>query len=297
MTTKKHTQTATPGDLSTQAMLVKLQISRWGAKRNDGDVAEEVAKMKHSDAQLGRFTKQLLKSDALTAYKRKARECRRFHRLMTLPWDEGVGLLPAELYFKYTETISEKRREAEQYIEEFVTEYTAQWDNKLAGYKKSLGDLFNEADYPEPKDVRKKFGIRIRTYQIQDPNDFRVKMSGNTASGIKKQMQDDFSQDMTVAIRAPIIRLHECLTKVQGKLKNGEAIFRDSLIGNVRELVEILPALNVLNDPEINKLIKQTEKDICSVHDIKALRTDATYRHEVAKSAASILKSMKGYVS
>ena len=69
------------------------------------------------------------------------------------------------------------------------------------------------------------------------------------------------------------------------------------MIGTVQELVEILPSLNVLNDPKIAAMIKQTEKEICSVSDVKALRNDPKYRKEVAKSADAILKSMKGYVS
>ena len=54
-TTGSTKTTSTPGDLSTRAMLVRLRINRWGAKRNDSDVAMEVAKSKNSDEeQIGR---------------------------------------------------------------------------------------------------------------------------------------------------------------------------------------------------------------------------------------------------
>jgi hypothetical protein len=291
------TDQATPDDISSRAMLVKLKIRRWGAKRNDSGIAQEVADMKHSDAELGKFTKHLLKSDALNTYRKTSRECRRIHRYMTLPWDDGVGLLPADLYFKYSEAISEKRREAETFIDEFVKEYTVQWKAGLKDYRKSLGDMFNEGDYPDPSQVRSKFGIDIRTYPIQDPNDFRVKMSGEESKNLKKQMMSDFRSDLQEAVRIPVLRLHEVLEKVKEKLTVGDAVFRDSLIENVRELVEVLPSLNVLNDPALTKLIKQTEKDICSVSDVAALRQDPKYRQEVAKSADAILKGMKSYMS
>lgn len=295
MSTKQPT--TTPSDLSTRALLVKLKIRRWGAKRNDDGIAQEVAELKHSDAALGKFTKHLLKSDALNSYRRSARKCRKIHKYLTLPWDEGVGLLPAENYFKYTEAIGEERRMAEKHIAEFVAEYTTQWKNGLANYRTSLGDMFDEGDYPEPKHVAAKFGIDIRTHQIQDPNDFRVKMSGDVSKDLKKKMLTDFHHDLQEAVRTPILRLYECLEKIKARLSKGETIFRDSLIGNVQELVEVLPSLNVLNDPQIDQIIRQTKGDICSVHDIKALRKDPKYREEVAKSADTILKSMKGYVS
>jgi len=296
---KRTTQSATasPGDLSTRAMLVRLRINRWGAKVNDNAVAMEVAKSKHANEELWKATKTLLKSDALDTFRKLGRKCRKLHKYYTLPWEEGVGLLPADMYFKYTEVIGEKQREAMKAADEFVAEYKTQWNNGLGDYRKGLGDSFNADDYPEPNRIRTKFGIHIRTSTIQDPNDFRVKMSADTSEDLKKQMFSDFQDNMKDALRSPIMRLFEQLKHVQEKLRDNDAVFRDSLIGNVQELVEILPSLNVLNDPKIAAMIKQTEKEICSVSDIKALRSDPKYRKEVAKSADAILKSMKGYVS
>ena len=294
---KQTTTSATPSDLSTRAMLVRLRINRWGAKRNDSEVAMEVAKSKNSDEELGMFTKKLLKSDALDTFRKLSRRCRKLHRYYTLPWDEGVGLLPADMYFKYTEVIGEKQREAMKAADEFVAEYKTQWNNGLGDYRKGLGDMFNADDYPEPNKVRAKFGIHIRTSTIQDPNDFRVKMSADVSGDLKKKMFSDFQDNMKDALQSPIIRLYEQLKHVQEKLRDNDAVFRDSLIGNVQKLVDILPSLNVLNDPKVAAMIKQTDKEICSVSDITALRNDPQYRKEVAKSADAILKSMKGYVN
>ena len=288
---------ATPSDLSTRAMLVRLRINRWGAKVNDSEVAMEVAKNKHANEELWKATKTLLKSDALDTFRKLGRKCRKLHKYYTLPWEEGVGLLPADMYFKYTEVLGPVQREAMKAADEFVAEYKTQWNNGLGDYRKGLGDSFNADDYPEPNKIRTKFGIHIRTSTIQDPNDFRVKMSADTSEDLKKQMFSNFQDNMKDALRSPIMRLFEQLKHVQEKLRDNDAVFRDSLIGNVQELVEILPSLNVFDDPKIAAMIKQTEKEICSVSDVKALRSDPKYRKEVAKSADAILKSMKGYVS
>lgn len=295
--TRKATNTSVPNDLRTKAMLVRLRINRWGAKVNDSEAAGEVARNKHADPELGRYTKLLLKSDALDMHRKTARACRKRHKFYTLPWDEGVGLLPAELYFEYTKAIGELQREAEKYARQFVEEYKAQWNNGLGDYKKGLGEMFNEDDYPDPSRVKSKFGIHIRAYPIENPNDFRVKMSADVSDDIKKQMRQDMQSNLQDALRVPVTRLYEVVSHVQEKLNNGDAVFRDSLIGNVEKLVDILPALNVTNDPQIDKLIKQTDKEICGVSDMKALRTDPAYRKQVAKSASDILKQMKGYVS
>ncbi len=299
-TTRNRTnapKTATPGDLSTKAMLVRLRVHRWGAKVNDPDAANLVATTKHSDPELGKYTKLLLQSDALANIRKSGRRCRKILKFYTMPWDEGVGLLPAELYFKLMEELGEEKRKCEAFIKEFVAEYKEQWNLGLKDYRTGLGDMFNADDYPDPGRVASKFGIYVRTYPIQDPNDFRVKMSANVSNELKQQMQADFQDSFQEALRQPILRLFETITHVKEKLDDGEAIFRDSLIGNVQKLVDILPALNVTNDPKIAALIKKTDKEICGVSDTKALRTDAKYRKEVAKSADAILKQMKGYVS
>jgi len=166
----------------------------------------------------------------------------------------------------------------------------------MKDYRKDLGQLFDAGDYPEPDKVASKFGIHVRAFPIQDPNDFRVKMSQSDTAELKKQMHEDFSSDLKDAMRSPLQRLYEKLAKVEEKLKEGDAIFRDSLIGNVQELVDILPALNVLDDPKVTAILAQTKKDICSVGDMKALRKDEDYRAEVAASATDLLKQMKGYV-
>ncbi len=293
---KQTTTSATPDDLSTQNMLVKLRINRWGAKKNDSDIAMEVAKSKNSDEELGKFTKSLLKSEALDNFRKTGRKARKLHKYYSLPWGDGEGILPAKLYFKYTEAVGEKQREGMKYADEFVAEYKIQWNDGLKDYRKGLGDMFNEDDYPEPNRIRAKFGIYIRIRPIEDPNDFRVKMSGDTSKDLKKQMLSDFQDNMKDALRSPIMRLFEQLQHVQEKLRDNDAVFRDSLIGNVQSLVDILPSLNILNDPKIAAMIKQTDKEICSVSDVKALRSDPKYRKEVAKSADAILKSMKGYV-
>ena len=286
-----------PGSLAERAMLVKLTISCWGAKRNDHNVAQEVADKHQSDATMGRFTKVLLKSENREKFLKVAREAKVVHRRMTLPWDEGVGLLPASMYFKFTEAMSEKRRKAEEHIEAFVKEYAEQWNGGMSRYKAQLGSLFDENDYPEPDRVRSKYGIRVRTFPISDPNDFRVQMSEEAKDALKAQMFQDYRSELEDALKIPFVRLHRVLSKVQEKLSEEDAIFRDSLIDNVREMVELLPALNITGNKDLEALLNRTNKEVAGIVDMKALRKDPKFRKQVAASAASILKGMKGYVS
>ena len=292
----KQSKTSNTEDLLSKAMLVRFSTSCWGAKKNDSEVAEEVATKHKSDSSLGKFTKSLLKSEARNEYRKVCREAYALHRRFTLPWDEGVGLLPASMFWKYNEEMEVLKRKAEELANEFVKEYRAEWSGGLAQYKKALGDLFNAEDYPEPDQVKAKFGIRIRVQPLTNPNDFRVQLGNGTTDTVKQQMMDDLKADLSEALKAPWERLHKAVVKIHTRLADSDAVFRDTLIDNVKELIEILPALNVTGDPELTRLINSVKKDLC-VDDVKALRKDEKFRAEVAKNAADILAGMKGYVS
>lgn len=293
---RTKTQTTDLSSIASRAMLVRLRINRWGAKKNDSAGAEQIAKSRNADPKLVKATKLLLASEALDKHRKCARHARRVHKFYTMPWDEGVGLLPANLFFKYNEDVGKLIREADGYAQEFVDEYTQQWNNGLSVYRKDLGSGFNAGDYPEPNRIKSKFGITIKTYPIENPDDFRVNLSEDVVSKVKKQIEDNYKSSIGEAMTQPILRLQEVIQHVKDKLADNDAIFRDSLIGNVEKLVEIMPDLNVTGDPKITAIIEKADKEICSVQDVKALRTDPAYRKQVAKSADAILKSMKGYV-
>ena len=76
--------------------------------------------------------------------------------------------------------------------------------------------------------------------------------------------------------------------------KEGErgGYFKDTLVENVRELAELLPAFNFNNDPAFDALAKRIKNELC-VEDAKALREHADVRETVKKSADDILKDVE----
>ena len=115
-------------DLTTKAMLVRISAHRWHAKVADVAAGNEVAERKKSKEAAVKLTKTLLQSESYDLYKRASWEAIRRHKELTLPWDEGVGLLPAKLFFKYNEEIEKIIRKADECADKFTEEYRAQWN-------------------------------------------------------------------------------------------------------------------------------------------------------------------------
>ena len=290
---QKSKSTTQVDDLTTKAMLVRFSLHGWSGRKRDGNVEEEVADKHKAAANVGVYIKRILTSPKLKAFWSAGIACNTEHKRLTLPWEAGTGILPAKLYFKYRDTIEPLRTEALKFADEFVEEYTKQWNNGMSDCRESLGDLFSKDDYPDPKYMGAKFDIRLRFRPLENPNDFRVNLGKDATSQVRDELAESLKSDFQELMREPFKRLHEVIQKVHAKLSDSDAIFRDSLIDNVKDLIEVLPDLNITDDPELAKLIAAARKNICT-SDVQALRDDGDYRTKVAKSAADILKQMKG---
>jgi hypothetical protein len=70
--------------------------------------------------------------------------------------------------------------------------------------------------------------------------------------------------------------------------------FRDSLIENVRALLEIMPRLNITGDARIEQ-VRQDLAERVARHEPEMLREDQALRAEVVDAASGILARMEGY--
>jgi hypothetical protein len=90
-------------------------------------------------------------------------------------------------------------------------------------------------------------------------------------------------------------RLHECVTRMSERLdfkgSEDKKIFRDSLVDNALELVDMLKCMNITNDAELEKSRKQLEKALFGVS-AQELRESADIRKDVKTQVDDILNRM-----
>jgi hypothetical protein len=71
--------------------------------------------------------------------------------------------------------------------------------------------------------------------------------------------------------------------------------FRDSVVGNIRELLDTLPTLNITEDKNLTEIAQQIEQELCA-HTPDELREDEAARKQTAQAAGQILTSMEAYL-
>jgi hypothetical protein len=159
-----------------------------------------------------------------------------------------------------------------------------------------LNGLFNPNDYPDPVKIRSKFGVDIVISPLPDSNDFRVGLQEEEINRIQTEIADREKQLLARAMKDCWNRLYEVVKHMSLKLSDKEATFRDSLVGNIINLVGLLPKLNLTNDHHLETMRKDIETKLTGASP-DDLRNSKPIRKQVAQQATEILDQMAGYVS
>jgi hypothetical protein len=278
--------------LSEKAMLVNLKISVWTARKFDPKVTQEIERSHNTRGDIGRFNKALVSLKSVKKYQVIAGEIRTFHYANTLPWgDEGVRILPVKNYLDYTAKMREYKATFEGAIDEFIEEYPRLLEQ--ASY--DLNSLFDYHDYPSVSELRNKFGIDVSFAPVPEGSDFRVTLAEDEVKSIQADIETRVRNSVQDAMYDVWNRLHTAIKHVTEKLRDPDAIFRDSLIGNVKELCDILPKLNLTDNPDLIGIIHQVQDEIAELKP-ETLRESPIDRQDAARKADEIAKKMSGYM-
>jgi hypothetical protein len=284
-----------------KAMLARLRISRWSASKHDKKITNEVAQKHGADPTMGRYSKRLVAKERLDAIGQIATRARHHHCENTLPWlDDGARILPAANYFDYMQQQNAFRADFEQAVEEFARDYPSVVDEA----KRSLNRLFDPADYPDASQIRDKFTIAVDIDPMPEAEDFRVALSEDENARIREQIQGRLDDAVQGAVNDVWHRVHDVVAHMverlraysvgaDGKVQN---TFRDSLVGNVRTLVDLLPKLNITNSNALEAMRQRLADELCAF-DAPVLREDPRVRAEIAENAEAILAEIKDFMS
>lgn len=280
--------------LREKAILVHFRDSVWGGVKRDRKVAAEVAERAGAKSKdVGLYNRRLVSKRFLALRVSVGLSARDFHKTNTLPWlDDGVRVLPATNFQEYMARMRKYEADAKAADALVIQGLSAE----IKDQERMQGKLFNAADYPSEEELRTKFDFRIDVLPLPDAADWRIEgLSAKDMAALQKDAQQEmvevqkaFIQDLWTRMAAVVEHVHERLTK-------GDAVFRNSLIDNVKEMVALLAKLNITGDKALETLRKEVEKGLASLNPDE-LRADPALRTAGAKKAADILKKMQVYM-
>ena len=287
-------------DLTSRAMLVELQVSQWTARKYDRKVSNEVAEQHGAEHDMGRYNKNLLGKGSLSAISAIVSRARSGLKDKTLPWsDWGQRILPSTTYFVVMEDARRWIEDFNKAVDQFVAEYPA----LKAEAKISLNGLYQEADYPSPTKIREKFSMKAVVSPLPDSRDFRVSLGAVAQAKVQRDIEEhvqaklrDTVTDMWKRVSQAVTHLRDRLHAYEVDPETGKVIstFRDSVTGNLLELADLLPQLNITGDPQLAEAAETLRKSLCEFEP-QELRDDEAKRKEVERRAEQVLADMAGY--
>jgi hypothetical protein len=288
--------------LSDRAMLVGLTVKMWTARKLDKRVTREILAQHNATSEAGRFNKQLLSKSALEKLGKIEGKAMTLHYKMTLPWsDQGPRLIGSLAIQTYISDFNALGREFQAALDEFIAGYPL----FVAQAQQELNGMFNANDYPSLDQVIRKFEFAYELDNVPNAADLRISIGNDELDQIKADIESRAVKRLKLADQEVFSRICSMTAKMVEKLRGykpsvdgnkAESIFRDSLVDNIRELVALLPALNISGNAEIDALREMLEADLCQ-HDAEDLRESDSIRQKIADKAEAILNKSRGFLA
>ena len=290
--TNSMTGTSVPS-ISTAAMLVELSIGTWTGRKLDKRASQDVTASNHADKGVANVHKKLLGDCAeLDAVQKFTANARNVHYACTMPWsDTGLRLLPTTQYFKYHQEMTALQNEYQRLVQAFLDAYS--WEIQNSQLK--LGALFNADEYPTADSLTSKFRFKMNYMPLPDAGDWRVNIGNETESALRSQYEGYYATQLQAAMGDVWRRAHDALTKMSERLDYADdmtrKVFRDSLVSNVTDIIELLGACNVTGDPVMMAAQRDLDEAMRGITP-DALREDPYLRAETRRKVNEVRKTI-----
>ena len=286
-------------NLNTDAMLASVRITAWSGRVYDRQASNHVAVHHDAAASAGRYNKRLLPKAAFAALTATMSNARSTHYEQTLPWDDqGARLLTVANYEHYTKLLDALRERMIRERARFIGDY----EDNVEQARLDLGKLFRIEDYPSKEALQGKFGIRYRITPVQNADQFMAKLASDDVHRVKRDIEHQIEERLHDAVGDLYRRLGEAIERVSQRLQNDEKgkplVFRDSMIENIRDLVDVVPRLNIFGDDDLARLCEEVKDRIASVEP-DSLRPSGNFdplaRAQVKRDADALMEKFAGY--
>ena len=281
--------------IASSAVLIDLSIGTWTGRKLDKRASNDVTAQNGAAKGTANVHKKLLGDCAeLDAVQKFAANARNAHYAMTMPWsDLGMRLCPTKKYIAsiggYEQTMTGLQTEFWRLANAFLDAYD--WERGQAQLK--LAGLWNSDDYPSREALASKFRFRFTALPLPDAGDWRLDVGNEAAVAMREQYEKFYGDQLKDAMNDVWRRAHEALAKMSERLDYADdatkKVFRDSMVTNVREIVDLLDTMNITADPVMATAHRRLDEALQGITP-DALRDDAYLRAQTKREVDAVKK-------
>jgi len=263
MTTTNHI-----AGVARAAMLVDLNIAIYSGRKQDRATQAEVTTAKGSGSKKAASVYKNLfaeckELDAITKFQARARS---EHYRLTLPWnDRGARLLPTVSLLDYKKVMNQYQAEFDRLVDAFLIKYST----LVAAAAFQLGTLFDRKEYPDAAQVAGRFRMDIAFVPLPTSGDFRLDVESEVQRELMEQYDRRLAEQLASATKDSWTRLYDALQRLSDRLTVDEdgkkKIFHDTIVTGAVELCELLTAMNVTQDPQLESARRKLQEVLLGV--------------------------------
>jgi hypothetical protein len=281
--------------IANSAVLVRLNISVWGASKRNKDLENEVARGKNADPKAMRMYDNLMVGS--TGHKdvqKHAANVRLWHTNMTLPWDErGYRLCPTSLFLDYKSQHNLKKAAFDSMLDTFRVKYFSHRETA----RQYRGDMFNESDYPPVAEVMSKFAWNFVVAPVPESGHLCIDLPEQEMQELRQSCDEEVERKVAEAAKENEKRLLKELQGISTKCtdtgdddEDDKKRWHDTFVTNPIDLCRMLKHMNLSNDLKVEEA-RQRLEDVMAGKTKEMFKDSPTIRQEVKDEVDSIITS------
>jgi len=275
--------------LRDKAMMVQLRVSKPQMTKKDKQTTREVAYGKNATESSVAVVKKLYPKHLIAPIISVENAARRYVDSMTESRGVGLGLLPSKLFMRFHEQIGEFRVQFQQAVTVFLSNYA----NVMTEAQTGIGDMFDGTEYPDVSALKEQFTFEVLYPNLDASNAITLQMEDEALVLYKAEVERQTLEAAQERNKRLYERLGAEVRRIHVQCSNPEGKIYDSLVGNLSDLLDILPHLNLNDDAEFTAMCKEASSLLVNP---VSLRTVPDIRENVAMTAAEMLKKMEAYL-
>ena len=289
--------------LHDKSTLVSLEGSTWRGVKSDREATDGTADLFETTNDWVMTSKRLVDPEVLREPKRILGKARNYVRGQSAgasdgktipgglpPWDsKGWYILPNVLNEQVTRNLGQFESDFNDAVDRLRTVLPTAIDAARAANPQ----LFSESDYGSVDAIIEHYTFAIDRTLVPDAGDVRVDASKEFVDHLKGQIEAKSTKKLNDVTSHVVRTVVDVATHLANALegydpeKKGASPFRDSTVDKVRDLIGVIPALNVTGDASLDKAGTDLLAAIGN-KSAKELRDDSDDRKEVAAKAREV---------
>lgn len=280
--------------LAERAILMRMSAGLPGKNRKDKTLTQDVKSEHGLGEKSGGWIKQRWPDWALEPLEKLITKASTYHRAVTLPFDNGIGVLPAALIYEYQERM---REFAGQFTNLRDSHFKPNYPEMIEWAKKEHNGTFDESDYPPVEELMEDFYLQTQPLPVPDAGHFQATIAellGQDAHSVDVRIADAMQEAQRELMKRIIAPVKTMVAQLADQ-KEGERRRKiyDTVVSNIQDIAKLAPKLNLSGDPKIDDFVKEINK--LTLYDADVLRSSERTRSDVRQQAADTLKKLEAY--